>query len=149
MTMKNTTNNSDLQLEKQVCFSLYSATNAMTRAYRPLLDKLDLTYSQYLAMLVLWENNGINVKALGDQLHLDSGTLTPLLKRLESKGLVVRQRCEHDERARVMFLTEAGEALKQQAESIPQTMMCKSQLPLEELAALKEICDKLYQQLSK
>lgn len=149
MTMKNTTNNSDLQLEKQVCFSLYSATNAMTRAYRPLLDKLDLTYSQYLAMLVLWENNGINVKALGDQLHLDSGTLTPLLKRLESKGLVVRQRCEHDERARVMFLTEAGEALKQQAASIPQTMMCKSQLPLEELAALKEICDKLYQQLSK
>ncbi|MGR5076340.1 MarR family winged helix-turn-helix transcriptional regulator [Photobacterium swingsii] len=149
MTMKNTTNNSDLRLEKQVCFSLYSATNAMTRAYRPLLDKLDLTYSQYLAMLVLWENNGINVKALGDQLHLDSGTLTPLLKRLESKGLVVRQRCEHDERARVMFLTEAGEALKQQAESIPQTMMCKSQLPLEELAALKEICDKLYQQLSK
>lgn len=149
MTMKNTTNNSDLQLEKQVCFSLYSATNAMTRAYRPLLDKLDLTYSQYLAMLVLWENNGINVKALGDQLHLDSGTLTPLLKRLEGKGLVTRQRCEHDERARVMFLTEAGEALKQQAESIPQTMMCKSQLPLEELAALKEICDKLYQQLSK
>ncbi|MEZ8738607.1 MarR family winged helix-turn-helix transcriptional regulator [Photobacterium swingsii] len=149
MTMKNTTNNSDLQLEKQVCFSLYSATNAMTRAYRPLLDKLDLTYSQYLAMLVLWENNGINVKALGDQLHLDSGTLTPLLKRLESKGLVVRQRCKHDERARVMFLTEAGETLKQQAASIPQTMMCKSQLPLEELAALKEICDKLYQQLSK
>ncbi|MGR5126454.1 MarR family winged helix-turn-helix transcriptional regulator [Photobacterium swingsii] len=149
MTMKNTTNDSDLRLEKQVCFSLYSATNAMTRAYRPLLDKLDLTYSQYLAMLVLWENNGINVKALGDQLHLDSGTLTPLLKRLESKGLVVRQRCEHDERARVMFLTEAGEALKQQAESIPQTMLCKSQLPLEELASLKAICDKLYAQLSK
>ncbi|OAN11090.1 MarR family transcriptional regulator [Photobacterium jeanii] len=142
-------NRDDLLLNKQICFSLYSATNAMTRAYRPLLNQLDLTYSQYLAMLVLWEQNGINVKALGHQLHLDSGTLTPLLKRIETKGLVERRRCDHDERARVLFLTSAGKALKQQAESIPSEMMCKSKLSVEELTQLKATCDKLFEQLTK
>ncbi len=86
-----------LLLENQICFPLYSAANAMIRAYRPLLDALDLTYSQYLVLLVLWQQNGINVKDLGAKLHLDSGTLTPLLKRLEAKGIVERRRGQTDE----------------------------------------------------
>ncbi|MGL5392594.1 MAG: MarR family winged helix-turn-helix transcriptional regulator, partial [Shewanella sp.] len=114
-----------LCLEQQLCFSLYSAANAMVRAYRPLLDKLALTYPQYLAMLVLWETDGISVKALGDKLLLDSGTLTPLLKRLETKGLVSRGRSEQDERVRVLTLTEEGQALKTKALEIPHLMRCK------------------------
>ncbi|MCE0555926.1 MarR family transcriptional regulator [Motilimonas sp. E26] len=139
-----TTNESgELMLENQVCFSLYSAANAIIRAYRPLLEAIDLTYPQYLAMLVLWANNGINVKDMGAKLHLDSGTLTPLLKRLETKGLLDRKRGLTDERVREIWLTEAGKTLKTQAKSIPYTMFCKSELPVEELAALKATCDKL------
>lgn len=141
--------NSDnaLCLEYQVCFSLYSAANAMVRAYRPLLDKLDLTYPQYLVMLVLWEEQGISVKTLGDKLFLDSGTLTPLLKRLESKGLVRRGRSELDERVRVLDLTPEGIALKSQASDIPHLMRCKVGGELSELKALKELCDKALKQL--
>ncbi|MEJ2766550.1 MarR family transcriptional regulator [Photobacterium sp. MCCC 1A19761] len=139
---------SDLVLEKQVCFSLYSAANAMIRAYRPLLAQLDLTYPQYLVMMVLWSENGINVKDLGTRLHLDSGTLTPLLKRLEGKGLVSRRRSDKDERVRELYLTEQGDALKAQAESIPAAIFCKSALPLEELMALKQRCDQLVENLS-
>ncbi|MEG3756025.1 MarR family transcriptional regulator [Psychromonas arctica] len=134
---------SDLVIEKQVCFSLYSAANAIVRAYRPMLKALDLTYPQYLVMIVLWNNNGINVKALGHQLHLDSGTLTPLLKRLESKELLTRQRGSEDERVREIFLTEQGMLLKNLAETIPNQMLCKSKLPVEELLTLKESCDKM------
>jgi len=134
---------SDLVIEKQVCFSLYSAANAIVRAYRPMLKALDLTYPQYLVMIVLWNNNGINVKALGHQLHLDSGTLTPLLKRLESKELLTRQRGSEDERVREIFLTEQGILLKNLAETIPNQMLCKSKLPVEELLTLKESCDKM------
>lgn len=138
---------SGLVLENQVCFSLYSAANAMVRAYRPMLEQLDLTYPQYLAMMVLWENNGINVKELGGKLHLDSGTLTPLLKRLEGKGLVIRKRSEIDERMREMFLTPAGVDLKNHAEGIPNAMFCKSDLPLDELLVLKATCEKLVDNL--
>ncbi|HAT8497947.1 TPA: MarR family transcriptional regulator, partial [Vibrio vulnificus] len=92
-----------LLLENQICFPLYSAANAVIRAYRPLLEALDLTYSQYLVLLVLWQQNGINVKDLGAKLHLDSGTLTPLLKRLEAKGIVERRRGQTDERVRELF----------------------------------------------
>ncbi|ABO22671.1 MarR family winged helix-turn-helix transcriptional regulator [Shewanella loihica] len=136
-----------LALENQVCFSLYSAANAMVRAYRPLLEALDLTYSQYLAMLVLWQEPGISVKTLGEQLHLDSGTLTPLLKRLESKGLVTRGRSEADERVRVLQLTDAGRELQQQARSIPMQMRCKLGGEPEEFAELKRLCDKAYRYL--
>ncbi|MFO6425160.1 MarR family winged helix-turn-helix transcriptional regulator [Motilimonas sp. KMU-193] len=138
----------ELLLENQVCFSLYSAANAIIRAYRPLLEAIDLTYPQYLAMLVLWANDGINVKDMGAKLHLDSGTLTPLLKRLESKGLLDRKRGASDERVREIWLTEAGKALKAQAKSIPHTMFCKSDLPLDELAALKATCDKLLSKIN-
>ncbi|MGY5451155.1 MarR family winged helix-turn-helix transcriptional regulator [Agarivorans sp. MS3-6] len=138
-----------LRLDNQLCFSLYSASNAMGRAYRPLLDKLDLTYLQYIVMMVLWEHDSVSVKSLGERVHLDSGTLTPLLKRLEAKSLVLRARSEHDERVRVITLTPQGTALRQAAESVPKAMLCQADLPLEELQALKLACDRLLQKLIK
>lgn len=129
-------------LDSQVCFSLYSAANAMVRAYRPFLDELSLTYPQYLVMLVLWETDGISVKTLGEKLHLDSGTLTPLLKRLELKGLVRRERNKTDERVRVLSLTKQGVALKAAAGLIPDKMRCKLGVEAGQLQALKQLCDK-------
>ncbi|MEF1289284.1 MarR family winged helix-turn-helix transcriptional regulator [Vibrio sp. M260118] len=132
-----------LMLDNQVCFPLYSAANAVIRTYRPLLDKLELTYSQYLVMMVLWENDGISVKDIGSRLHLDSGTLTPLLKRLEGKGFVLRERSEVDERVRVLKLTQEGISLKQTAMQVPAEMKCKIQLELDELLELKRLCEKV------
>ncbi|EHZ7341084.1 TPA: MarR family winged helix-turn-helix transcriptional regulator [Vibrio vulnificus] len=137
-----------LLLENQICFPLYSAANAVIRAYRPLLEALDLTYSQYLVLLVLWQQNGINVKDLGTKLHLDSGTLTPLLKRLEAKGIVERRRGQTDERVRELFLTEAGRALKQQAQQVPQNMLCRIDLSIDELVTLKSLCEKVLEKLN-
>ncbi|WP_117232468.1 MarR family winged helix-turn-helix transcriptional regulator [Vibrio maerlii] len=137
-----------LHLENQVCFPLYSAANAVIRAYRPLLDALDLTYSQYLVMMVLWRENGINVKELGAKLYLDSGTLTPLLKRLEGKGIVIRKRSETDERVRELYLTDLGQELKQKALDVPKAMRCKVNLELDELIQLKHLCEKLLSKLS-
>lgn len=139
---------SNLALDKQVCFPLYSAANAVIRAYRPFLKEIDLTYSQYLVMMVLWQTNGINVKELSEKLYLDSGTLTPLLKRLESKGLVNRKRGIDDERVRMLYLTEQGHDLKEKALSIPDGMFCKLGLPLEELVQLKSLCEKVLAQLN-
>lgn len=136
-----------LCLDNQLCFSLYSAANAMVRAYRPVLDKLDLTYPQYLVMLVLWQEQGISVKTLGDKLFLDSGTLTPLLKRLEAKGLVSRGRSDQDERVRVLNLTPAGQTLKREASGVPHLMRAKIGVQLDELKALKAMCDKALAQL--
>lgn len=143
-------NHSDelLLLENQLCFPLYSAANAVVRAYRPLLDQLDLTYVQYLVMMVLWESNGISVKTLGDKLYLDSGTLTPLLKRLESKGLVERRRSQSDERVRELYLTEKGKELRSKALSVPNDMLCKFKLEVDELIALKQLCEKVLSTLS-
>ncbi|NOH80501.1 MarR family transcriptional regulator [Vibrio sp. RE86] len=137
------TGDESLLLDNQVCFPLYSTANAVIRTYRPLLDKLDLTYSQYLVMMVLWETDGISVKDLGARLYLDSGTLTPLLKRLESKGFVVRGRSETDERVRVLKLSEAGADLKAEALTVPESMKCHIQLELDELIQLKNLCEKL------
>ncbi|KXI22614.1 MarR family winged helix-turn-helix transcriptional regulator [Photobacterium sanguinicancri] len=139
----NEVESTQLLLKNQVCFSLYSASNAMIRAYRPLLNELDLTYSQYLTMMVIWEKSGINVKDLGHDLHLDSGTLTPLLKRLETKGFITRKRSSEDERIRLVFLTNQGAELKNKALSVPNSMFCKSKLEIEELQQLKASCDKL------
>ncbi|WP_067514979.1 MarR family winged helix-turn-helix transcriptional regulator [Endozoicomonas ascidiicola] len=136
-------------LDNQVCFPLYSASNAVIRAYRPLLDKLDLTYSQYLVMMVLWESDGVSVKDVGARLYLDSGTLTPLLKRLEGKGLVERGRSEQDERVRVLKLTTAGVSLKSQALTVPAEMKCKIKLDLDELLLLKKLCEKVISTLEK
>lgn len=107
------------KLDDQLCFALYSAGLALTKVYRPILEALDLTYPQYLAMMALWERDDITVNALGDQLRLDSGTLTPLLKRLEGRGLLQRRRDPEDERRVRVVLTEAGRALGAQAADIP------------------------------
>lgn len=138
-----------LRLDNQLCFALYSATNAMIRAYRPWLEQLDLTYPQYLVLLVLWQEDGVSVKQLGEQLHLDSGTLTPLLKRLEAKGLVTRGRRENDERVRVLVLTAAGQALRQQAAEIPEAMRCQLSLTDDALLQLKLGCETLSRELGR
>ncbi|MFT6986373.1 MAG: DNA-binding MarR family transcriptional regulator [Psychromonas sp.] len=139
---------SNLTLDKQICFSLYSASNAMGRAYQPLLKKLDLTYLQYIVMMVLWQSSTLNVKELGCKVHLDSGTLTPLLKRLEGKGLITRSRCKEDERVRIISLSDQGRNLRQQAEQVPNAMLCKSKMTLDELTALKQACDLLFANLN-
>ncbi|KOO08243.1 MarR family winged helix-turn-helix transcriptional regulator [Vibrio hepatarius] len=136
-----------LRLDNQVCFPLYSAANAVIRAYRPLLDELDLTYSQYLVMMVLWEQNGVSVKDVGHRLHLDSGTLTPLLKRLEVKGYVERARSTQDERVRVLNLTEQGRELKLRAQQVPNAIKCKVDIELEEMLELKRLCEKILTKL--
>lgn len=139
---------SDLTLDKQICFSLYSASNAMSRAYQPLLKKLGLTYLQYIVMMVLWEDLTMNVKALGFRVHLDSGTLTPLLKRLEGKGLVIRSRCSEDERVRIISLSDSGKSLYQDAQQVPKDMLCKSKMNIADLNALKQSCDLLLKNLT-
>lgn len=136
-----------LRLDNQVCFPLYSAANAVIRAYRPLLDELDLTYSQYLVMMVLWEQNGVSVKDVGHRLHLDSGTLTPLLKRLEAKGYVERARSTQDERVRVLNLTEQGRELKLRAQQVPNAIKCKVDIELDEMLELKRLCEKILTKL--
>lgn len=136
-----------LRLDRQLCFALYSASNAVTRAYRPWLDKLDLTYLQYLVMMVLWQEEGISVTGLGSQLHLDSGTLTPLLKRLEAKGLIRRGRSEHDERVRVLLLTDQGRALYDQAATIPAELRCRLSMIDEQLLSLKQACERIVDDL--
>jgi len=127
-----------LRLDRQLCFALYSASNRLTRLYRPLLEKLGLTYPQYLAMLVLWEHSPRTVGELGDALDLDSGTLTPLLKRMESNGLVARRRDPADERRVIVELTGAGTALREQALSVPVALMCHFALPADELGPLRD-----------
>lgn len=126
-----------LRLENQLCFALYAASGLVTRAYRPLLEPLGLTYPQYLVMLVLWERGSATVGELGEALELDSGTLTPLLKRMETAGLVARRRDPADERRVIVDLTEAGSALKARAAEVPAALACKLALPLEDLAALR------------
>jgi DNA-binding MarR family transcriptional regulator len=115
-----------LALENQFCFALYSASHAVTRTYKPLLDRLGLTYPQYLVMLVLWEQDAILVKDIGARLFLDSGTLTPLLKRLAANGLVERRRDAHDERQVRISLSAAGRALRTEALAVPEQLLCAS-----------------------
>ena len=125
-----------LLLDNQVCFALYSASLAMTKLYKPLLDELGLTYPQYLVMLVLWESDGLSVSELGQRLSLDSGTLTPLLKRLEAAGLVSRLRAVQDERRVHIHLTAAGRKLKTRAAKVPGCVLAASQCSLPELLKL-------------
>jgi DNA-binding MarR family transcriptional regulator len=126
-----------LALHNQLCFALYSASHAMTRTYKPMLDKLGLTYPQYLVMLVLWEQDGVLVKDIGSLLFLDSGTLTPLLKRLESAGLVERKRDKIDERQVRISLTDAGRTLRTAAEEVPKQILCASGQSLEDLLRIR------------
>ena len=125
-----------LRLGNQLCFALYSASLAMTRLYKPLLARLGLTYPQYLAMLVLWEQDGITVSELGEKLFLDSGTLTPLLKRLQASDLLVRGRDAQDERRVRLTLTPRGRALRGAAEAIPACVLRSTQCALPDLVAL-------------
>lgn len=126
-----------LRLDLQVCFPLYAASNLFGRLYRPVLAKLGLTYPQYLVMLVLWEQAPQSVGALGDRLHLDSGTLTPLLKRMEAAGLVTRQRDATDERRVLVGVTEQGATLKDAARAVPATLASGLGLSADELADLR------------
>lgn len=114
-----------LKLENQLCFPLYAVAKEVVRKYKPYLDELDLTYTQYITMMALWEKESLNVKELGSMLYLDSGTLTPLLKKLEQKGYVTRCRCKEDERNLIISITEKGEALKEKAAGIPEKVTCK------------------------
>jgi DNA-binding MarR family transcriptional regulator len=127
-----------LRLGNQLCFAIYSTGHALNRAYRPLLEALDLTYPQYLVMLALWEADAVTVKALGERLHLDSGTLTPLLKRLESAGLVDRRRDPEDERQVRVSLTQKGAALRERARSVPYDIACAGGLTLDRIEPLRE-----------
>lgn len=127
-----------LKLSWQLCFPIYAAANAIQKAYRPHLKPLGLTYPQYLVMLVLWEDDGVSLGDIGRRLHLDSGTLTPLLKRLEAAGLVARRRSDEDERVVVITLTASGRALKKQAEPIPFRLAEDMNMTPEQALALKE-----------
>jgi DNA-binding MarR family transcriptional regulator len=125
-----------LRLDNQVCFALYSASHAMSKAYKPHLDALGLTYPQYVAMLVLWERDGLTVSEIGERLYLDSGTLTPLLKRLEGAGYISRLRDAADERRVLIQLTATGRKLKSKAQDIPACMLETMQCSINELSAL-------------
>ncbi|MDS7718878.1 MarR family transcriptional regulator [Pantoea ananatis] len=126
-----------LLLDQQLCFALYSANLAMHKVYRKLLTQMDITYPQYLVMLVLWQQDSLTVSEIGERLFLDSATLTPLLKRLENAGLLNRQRSRPDERQVVVSLTDAGRSLRQQAESIPDEIQCASDCSEDEMNSLK------------
>jgi MarR family transcriptional regulator, organic hydroperoxide resistance regulator len=130
-------------LDGQLCFALYSANLAMGKLYRQLLSGLDLTYPQYLVMLVLWEGDGITVSELGDRLFLDSATLTPLLKRLQAAGLVQRTRGTHDERQVIVTLTDEGRALREKAGQVPVDVFCATGCEIDEVIGLKSQLEKL------
>lgn len=132
------TPNPALMLDNQLCFALYSTSLAMTKLYKPLLDALGLTYPQYLVMLVLWERDGLTVSSLGERLYLDSGTLTPLLKRMEAAGWLVRQRSQEDERRVEVHLTPDGRSLKTQAARIPGCVVEATGCPIPDLMALTQ-----------
>ena len=141
-----------LALDHQLCFKLYAASRAVTRAYKPMLDQLGLTYPQYLAMLVLWEWQDAapeqpTVKALGERLALDSGTLTPLLKRLEQSDLVQRRRSARDEREMHLSLTPAGTALREQVGPLKARLLCDSGVDLDRLNDLRAGLDHLLGQI--
>ena len=134
-----------LKLGNQLCFPLYACSKEIIRKYKPYLDKIDLTYTQYITMMVLWEKKTVNVKTLGECLYLDSGTLTPVLKKLESKGYITRTRSTEDERNLVVTITEAGEALKDQAIEVPASIGSCVKLTKEEAQILYNLLYKIIQ----
>ena len=136
-------NYDSLKLENQLCFTLYAGAKVVVRKYKPFLDEIDLTYTQYISMMVLWEKKQVNVKELGSALYLDSGTLTPLLKKLEAKGYITRCRSKEDERNLEVCITEKGNALKEKAAQIPFKMGECVSLTQEEAAQLYSLLYKL------
>ena len=136
----------ELKLKNQICFPLYAASNKIIREYKPMLDTLDLTYTQYITMMVLWEKKKVNEKMLGKCLFLKSGTLTPLLKKLELKGYIKRERDKKDERSLIISITAEGEDLKSRAISVPHKMAKEINLAQEEVDVLYKILYKLLQE---
>ena len=132
-----------LRLDNQLCFPLYACAKEIVRRYKPFLDEIDLTYTKYIVMMVLWEEREINVKELGSRLYLDSGTLTPVLKRLEQKGLITRQRDDKDERVLIVSITKEGDELKDKAVEIPVKMAGCVSLEPQDAAELYRLLHKL------
>lgn len=132
-----------LKIENQLCFPLYACSREIIKQYKPFLDQIDLTYTQYIAMMVLWEHQSMTVKELGKRLFLDSGTLTPLLKKMEAKGLVSRNRSTEDERNLIVTITEQGKQLRDRAAEVPVKMAECSVLEPEEAAMLYQILYKM------
>ena len=139
----------ELRLENQLCFPLYACAKEVTRRYKPFLDPLGLTYTQYITMMVLWEKKEVRVKDLGEVLYLDSGTLTPLLKRLEQKGLITRSRYQDDERALCVQITDLGESMQQKAKSVPEGMRACLPRTSEEMQVLKKLLDRTLTAIEK
>ena len=138
-----------LKLSNQLCFPLYVAAKEVVKAYKPYLDKLDLTYTQYITMMVMWEHKELRVKDVGEYLYLDSGTLTPLIKRLEDKGYVTRRRPETDERDLIVTITDKGEALKEKAIHVPQKLGSCIELDMQKVKALYDILYEVIGKLTK
>lgn len=136
-----------LRLDEQLCFSLYAASRAMTAAYAPVLEPLGVTYPQYLVLLVLWEKDGLRVSHIGERLHLDSATLTPLLKRLEAQGLVARTRSTADERVVEVHLTAEGRGLRRKAADVPKRMLERAGLSVESAVTLRRTLRQLTRRL--
>lgn len=139
-------NYDSLKIKNQLCFPLYACSREIIKQYKPFLDEIDLTYTQYIVMMVMWERKSLNVKELGESLYLDSGTLTPLLKKLEAKKFLTRVRSEKDERNLVVTITEEGEALKDRALRVPEQILRCTNLSIEEAGTLYRI---LYKMLGK
>ncbi len=139
----NTPNHCGLKLENQLCFPLYACSKEVIRQYRPFLEEIGLTYTQYIVMMVFWEEKTINVKELGNKLYLDSGTLTPVLKNLEAKGYLSRRRSTIDERVLIVEITDAGESLKDKAASIPEKVASCVNLEAQEYAELYRLLYKI------
>ncbi len=137
-----------LMLGNQLCFAVYSTAHAFNRVYKPHLDRLGLTYPQYLVMLVLWERDGLAVREIGERLFLDSGTLTPLLKRLAAAHLIKRTRASEDERQVLVTLTAQGEALREKAKTVPQAILAASGCSIGELSGLRKSLVALRDQLN-
>ncbi|ANK84848.1 MarR family transcriptional regulator protein [Rhizobium sp. N6212] len=137
------------RLEKQLCFAVYATAHAFTRAYKPILDRVGLTYPQYLVMLVLWERSALPVKTIGEQLDLDSGTLSPLLKRLEQSGLIKRIRDLRDERQVIVSLTPKGEAMKGEVDKIMTAIGKAAGCTIEEMAEMRDMLHRLRANLSR
>ena len=132
-----------LKLDNQLCFPLYACSREIVRQYTPYLEPLGLTYTQYITLMALWEHRMLSVKDMGKLLHLDSGTLTPVLKKLEEKGFVNRRRSREDERSLIVSLTEKGEALREQAVEIPAKVAGGLRLPREDVQALYQLLNKM------
>ena len=132
-----------IKLDNQLCFSLYAASREVIKIYKPLLDKYGLTYTQYIAMLVVWEYEKITVKEMGQKLHLDSGTLTPVLKKLQSMDLIDKYRDKNDDRVVIVEVSEKGRELKDKITDVPEQMYCRLGSKVEDAIQLKKMLDKL------